>query len=420
MKKILQHKITLQLVVCIITGLFGGLDNLAHAGVLDDIQPGYWYEAPNSHMNSVIPTYTQNLNTFYSIMSAWNGGAYDTKRDRLLIWGGGHMDYGGNELYAFDINTLTWQRLTNPSPTTLKGQTLNTLDSNCIQTVFDLNCDNTPVSKHSYAGLVYLPNTDQLFQYGGSRWYTGGVDAHAWVFDFATNTWIQKTDASGTSLTPISTYNPANGHMLSESGTGAHVQEFNPINNTWTIVGTTGDSSFGGVGDIDTNRNKFMVLEHGYLYVYDLNSPGKNGYTRSIVPTYGDNEIVALAKSDGAAPGFVYDPIIDKMVAWSGAMSQDTTNGLGDTVYVLDLNTLVWKKFTPPTDSVAAPPKGITQSYYPRGTMGRWRYIPSKNIFIGVNDVYDDVFFYRLPAAAANPFAKDATAPAAPSNLNVN
>jgi hypothetical protein len=38
-------------------------------------------------------------------MAAWGGGAHDTKRDRLIVWGGGHGDYGGNELYAFDVNT---------------------------------------------------------------------------------------------------------------------------------------------------------------------------------------------------------------------------------------------------------------------------------------------------------------------------
>jgi len=54
-------------------------------------------------------------------MTAWSGGAFDTTRDRLVVWGGGHADYPGNELYVFDLGTLRWQRLTDPSPTTAIG-----------------------------------------------------------------------------------------------------------------------------------------------------------------------------------------------------------------------------------------------------------------------------------------------------------
>ena len=41
-----------------------------------------------------------------AITGAWNGAALDTKRNRLLVTGGGHLDYAGNEIYAFDFGTL--------------------------------------------------------------------------------------------------------------------------------------------------------------------------------------------------------------------------------------------------------------------------------------------------------------------------
>ena len=34
---------------------------------------------------------------------------------QLLVWGGGHSDYAGNEVYVFDLGTQRWQRLTEPS-----------------------------------------------------------------------------------------------------------------------------------------------------------------------------------------------------------------------------------------------------------------------------------------------------------------
>jgi hypothetical protein len=48
------------------------------------------------------------------VVNAWSGGVYDPVLDQLLIWGGGHTDYAGNEVYAFDMGSLTWQRLTDP------------------------------------------------------------------------------------------------------------------------------------------------------------------------------------------------------------------------------------------------------------------------------------------------------------------
>ncbi len=48
-------------------------------------------------------------------ITAWSGAALDTNADRLLVWGGGHADYSGNEVYAFDLRTLRWTRLTEPS-----------------------------------------------------------------------------------------------------------------------------------------------------------------------------------------------------------------------------------------------------------------------------------------------------------------
>ena len=40
------------------------------------------------------------------IVYAWSGGTVDTVKGRLLVWGGGHSDYWGNELYALDVASL--------------------------------------------------------------------------------------------------------------------------------------------------------------------------------------------------------------------------------------------------------------------------------------------------------------------------
>src|SRR5213593_285726 len=78
-----------------------------------------WLVAPNTNMSAVTPVNGQFAGTWgtdgpWAVIAAWGGGALDTQRSRLVLWGGGHADYYGNELYAFDIPTLTWSRVTDP------------------------------------------------------------------------------------------------------------------------------------------------------------------------------------------------------------------------------------------------------------------------------------------------------------------
>src|SRR6185436_13027501 len=75
------------------------------AGPIENLQPGEWYRVPNSALRTVVPIPTPAGDPA-NVIAAWSGGTFDTRRDRLLVWGGGHADYGGNEIYAFEIATL--------------------------------------------------------------------------------------------------------------------------------------------------------------------------------------------------------------------------------------------------------------------------------------------------------------------------
>ena len=77
--------------------------------------PNSWLAIPNTKLEAVAASPTQfpgiQGNGFYTIIDAWNGALLDTKRNRLVIWGGGHNDYWGNEMYVFDISALAWSCL---------------------------------------------------------------------------------------------------------------------------------------------------------------------------------------------------------------------------------------------------------------------------------------------------------------------
>ena len=103
-----------------------------------------------------------------SILIAWNSAAFDKEKRILYFWGGGHADYGGNEVYRFDLNIGKWKRLTNPSP-------LNHLfvmsdynwrpDQPWRRLCWMPNVNKIPASAHSYDGLIFSHKTKTIFLY---------------------------------------------------------------------------------------------------------------------------------------------------------------------------------------------------------------------------------------------------------------
>src|SRR5436190_2252829 len=80
-----------------------------------NLAAGQWLELPNTKISSVLPNPLPKGYAPY-LVEAWNGGTVDTNRSRLLVWGGGHSDYWGNEMYAVDLATLSIKRIVDPSP----------------------------------------------------------------------------------------------------------------------------------------------------------------------------------------------------------------------------------------------------------------------------------------------------------------
>jgi hypothetical protein len=80
-----------------------------------------WSQIPGTKLQSACPSNSFNSSDYpfsdkcKNVVEAWGGAAADTLRNRLIVWGGGHSDYSGNEVYDLDLNTLTVNRLTDPS-----------------------------------------------------------------------------------------------------------------------------------------------------------------------------------------------------------------------------------------------------------------------------------------------------------------
>ncbi len=357
------------------------------ANPIDDLKPGEWYEVPNSELaySGVLPNpLPPGYNAPAAIMQEWSGGTYDSTRNRLIILGGGHGGYGGNEIYAFDINTLKWSRVWGPS------SDIPPVGGSCSETYSDGN----PASRHTYDGLVYLPTQDKFWSSGGSLYCgSGGGSSGTWMFNFATFAWERKANALGSQVAALSDYDSNTGLIYGIVQSG-ELGAYNPGTNTWTSRGNSlGWAEFDPARTLvyHTTSKKLLLIGGGSVISFDMTQQQPSPQT---ISTTGGNAIVSIQ-----GPGLAYDPTIDKIVGWSGA---------GSDVYSLDLITRIWTKYT--TTNSAVPPSSTS-----RGTYGRWQYIPSKNVYIAVNSIYNNVFFYKLSSGTPPP--TDTTPPTTPTNL---
>lgn len=94
-----------------------------------------------------------------AILGAWNSATYDRENNVMYFHGGGHADYGGNEVYSFEIETGKWERLTDPSPLTHTF-----VDGSLYMRV--VNDHEVPSSYHTYDGLLWNTQTKTIYLMG--------------------------------------------------------------------------------------------------------------------------------------------------------------------------------------------------------------------------------------------------------------
>lgn len=351
--------------------LFSGL---SAAGPLDSLAPGHWYRIPHSKLIRAAPhPAPPGIIGPRAVVDAWSGGAFDSLAERMIIWGGGHADYSGNEVYAFDLSTLKWSRLTDPSSDV--GGDIKT----------GLYPDGKPRSAHSYNSLQYDPKINCLLVMGLAATYrTSGNSYRVFTFNLKTRDWDHDFPKiprlAGHTLSAITAYDPATGKIWYHGSSEGRLYAYDPEKHSW--AGPYGKQflSIYATAAIDPERH-LLVAVGGYgkrpqAFAWNLGDPGR---PLNLIPrSTGDKRLERVA-----APGFVYDSKIGKFVGWHG----------GPDVYVLDPGTWHWEKISPASPDAMAPGKPNRT-----GTYGRFRYVASKDLFILVNAASQDVYVYRLPS----------------------
>ena len=336
--------------------LFGQNDSL-----LINLPIKAWYEHPNSKIRPLCPTEPpeifQGTCDCACVIDDWCGGAYDQNHDKLIIWGGGHNDYYGNELYAFDLPTLSWELLTQPS--------MPASPQNCVEVL----SDGRPNARHTYGGLAYLTHVNLFFAHGGSLACGAGTSSKkTWTFNLNDKTWHDMqptgTQPSWDVLDEYSVYDPVS--QLVFLFWHSELFSYDYDQNRWTKLDDHQISYPALSCTIDSKRGLLVEVGRGFVAVHDIRN---QNYNRQIWNTTGGNAIV-----NAYAPGLAYDPIADRLIGWNGGA-----------VYSLNMDTKIWDII----DAPGAPPRTST------GIFGRFRYLPKYNVFIAVTSVDRNVHFYK-------------------------
>jgi hypothetical protein len=338
-----------------------------------------WLQIPNSQLSSVAPSAAQYPNIqgvegVSGVIDDWCGGILDSKRNRLIVWGGGHNGYYGNEVYAFDVGTQQWARLTNPTA----NPTMCT----------DGYSDGTPSSKHTYGTNVYIAQADRMFNCGGcNACPAGGCGAKkTFTFDFASLTWHNMSPSGtgpGTCCNDFAAYDTLNKKVYYwdasawACGTSTYgLYAYDYTANSWLKVNS---DMVNGSSIVDPKRHLLFNIGAGpsgstnYVTAYTL---GTTPPVRQVWTTTGGDAFITQG-----AIGLAYDPVVDKYVGWKGGA-----------VYALDPVSKAWTSYNP----AGGPPgnvNGVTN-----GVWGRWQYVPSVNAYITVVSVTGNVYAYKLTA----------------------
>jgi len=354
---------------CLTTG-----DHSPTERMLIELPADSWAELPNTALDPWCRSQGLPENgepTAYrcgGVVTAWGGGAFDSSRRQLIVFGGGHNDYAGNEVYGFDIASGAWQLLRPPTPMAQ------------VRASVDEYADGTPVSRHTYDNFAYMPDRAQLLVFGGSRYQDGSTTNVTWTLDSGGLVWTRRsTFELGGLFYTGSDYDEATGHVFMRNEGGLYT--YDVASAEWSRLLDFGyppyyprfSTSNYRRGVVVPGRRLFFMLGGETadnaidLLVWDID--GARDASAEWITT-GDASGVRVSGS-----GADYDRAGEAIVTWSGGGPD-----------ILDLGTKVWRRGSgtgAPADQVQA------------GTYGRWRYVAYVNAFVLVNEPTENVWIYK-------------------------
>lgn len=376
---------------------------------------GEWGSLPNSSFsttpNIAPPTHPGGNSNFKTLVTTWCGGILNTvgvfhggafiPGHFLVLFGGGHGDYAGNELYAYgplESNTPIWRRLSDPSippAVCLPPSEPNYYNPRAS--------DGRPVSRHTYDTLVYLPTRNRMLCIGAPATHANGDSFNiSDIFDFSVDPYLQNpwtiNDDGFTGLNSYSALNLMSGYNKTTGkawglghGQPNGLMSFDAATLTWS-PGISKANPYGSSGckaGLDPNSNLLVWCARAFnaapttqltVCALDLRTPSSSIYAPVV---------------EGTPPPLVrtvldYDELGQRFVAWA-----DT----GKTLYFLTPGANPYAGGDPWTWSSVTPAGGVTPALQtPNGTFGRFRMINSASLrgVLLLSEHNQPISFYRF------------------------
>ena len=353
-----------------------------------------------------------------AVINAWGAATWDSNRDEYIIWGGGHANYEGNEVYTWSAATLQWERASLPSEIVHVGTHYETVDG----------WEHSPISSHAWDNLEFLQVADRMINFGGSAAHHGSnfvetdrvtktgpyfwdpakadpdkvggltgshvnpdsypdvVGGEMWENRM---TWNNSTPIPGNMTQGTTDYALIDGvdvvfvNTYSQGLFKYSVYDVNdPSRDTWEHLGRVYDSYSGhGGGAYDPVRNMYVRTSGTEFTYWDLDNAGPANRSVGFMPEDPSGQFALNTRF-----GMEYDPVRDRFVLWEGNAS----------VWYLQApdepSTAGWQLQRAPTPTEPAPvvPTAFT------GVNGRWDYIDKYDLFIGVTDAgTGDIWAYK-------------------------
>jgi Galactose oxidase, central domain len=374
-------------------------------------------EVPNGMYADPNMTTTTEYNFNCNQIIPWSGGAADDAHQRLIVWGGGHSDYAGNEVSVLNLTgTPSWERFTSPTmpvPFTQDGQHWEGLKPYYVSlhNGGQYKPGATPSSRHTYNGLQYVPYQNKLYSFGGAVANGGNFSQETWTLDMSTKTWTMLGPPFQQSpWYPTSAYNPKDGHIVMHDKDWK-LLDYDPHTNKWKVLMSSVHIEDGTTAAIDLVNNLFVVVGGGGAYpstskyhtlqVFSLGSPGG-------MQAWKDSGCDLTYRSGGLA----WDSALGLMVGYPGGGDQIYLLNTGSKDMVTPLGTVPSHKCLDASISAnPSPVKGVDYPPDPEGTgrdgnlgiFGRFAYFPSLDVFVLVNNRDQDAWILRLPGKRIAP-----------------
>ncbi len=389
------------------------------------------------------------------LIIAWSGFAWDPNRGDLWLFGGGHANYSGNDVYRWRGTSRMWERASLPSE--IKQDDLGNWQA------ID-GWDAAPASAHTYDNNMFFPHVDRFVVFGGAAFNSGtpfrrqvtpttnratgpfffdpsradpnevGGTTGSHVMRVAPhpeigggNMWANRDIYVNIPTSPppplsqingCTAYGEENGKDVAYLGaklsgsTNLNLYKYivndiaNPALDTFQQLGffyngTSGRTACG----VDPVRNLFVRIGSQTIpFVYwNLATPGPNNRDVRVTPVDPTGEFGSLLSSNQLtlqACAFDFDPTRGRFVLWCG----------DGRVWVLTPPATAspngWTIVKQPLPTLATPNGDVGT-----GLLGKWKYIPNIDAFIGLQDpTLGNIWIYK-PIGWVNPVGGTTTSP---------